>query len=189
MMKNKFILAALIILLLLVASFIVYKKLFILNSSVSNMEIASSDFYNNNEIPRRYTCEGEEVNPYFKISEIPKETKTLVLIMDDPDAKKVVGKTWVHWLVFNISVKSSELEIQEDSVPGMQGTNDFKKLEYGGPCPPAGSGVHHYYFKVYALDSELDLKEGAVKTQIEKAMKNKIIEKAELIGTFEKKGK
>ncbi len=161
-----------------------YKNLFILKSPELNMEIASSAFYHNQEIPKKYTCQGEDINPYLKISEIPDGVKTLFLIVDDPDAP--LG-TWVHWLVFNIPISRDNFEILEGEIPkgGIEGMNDFKKIGYGGPCPPPGK-THRYFFKAYALDSELNLKEGSSKKQIEKAMKGHIIDSAELVGLYSK---
>ncbi len=146
------------------------------------MKIESDAFENNSEIPLKYGCKGENVNPGLNISGIPEETKTIALIMDDPDAP--MG-TFVHWIVFNFPVSDSEVSIGEDSVPnGKQGTNDFKKIGYGGPCPP--SGTHQYFFKAYALDSELDLGEGCSKNELEESMKGHVLDNAELIGKYSK---
>lgn len=142
------------------------------------MELKSPEFKNNEYIPRRFTCSGENVNPALIIENTPADTKSLALIFDDPDAP--MG-TWVHWVVFNISVVSS---IKENSVPGKQGMNDFSRLDYGGPCPP--SGIHRYFFKLYALDTELDLEEGITKIELEKTMVGHILAKAELMGLFKK---
>jgi len=178
----KKILIFLIILIILVFG-VSYKKFFIVNPPSLGMDVASSAFYNNMEIPSKYTCEGDDINPYLKITEIPEQAKTLVIIVDDPDAP--IG-TWVHWVVFNIPVSRSDIEIQEDQKPqGIEGKNDFKNIGYGGPCPP--SGTHRYFFKIYALDSELDLEEGATKKEVEKAMKDHIVDSAELIGSYSKK--
>ncbi len=110
---------------------------------------------------------------------VPAGTKTLALIMDDPDAP--MG-TWVHWVVYNIPPVS---RIEENSVPGSQGVNNFRKEAYGGPCPP--SGTHRYFFKIYALDTELDLVKGAAKGALEQAMQGHVLEEAELIGLYRKK--
>ena len=145
------------------------------------MKIESNAFANSGKIPSKYTCDGEGVSPQLKISEIPADAKTLVLISDDPDAP--VG-TWVHWVVFNIFVKGiNEIEIKERaSSPGVDGTNDFGKLGYGGPCPP--SGEHRYFFKVYALSEELDLHEGCNKKDVEEAMQGVVLGEAELFGVY-----
>ncbi|MBD3252669.1 YbhB/YbcL family Raf kinase inhibitor-like protein [Candidatus Pacearchaeota archaeon] len=137
-----------------------------------------SVFNNNDKIPEKYTCDGDDINPLLEISDIPENTKTLVLIVDDPDAPMGI---WVHWILFNIPVIG---KIEENSVPegAVQGINDFKKPEYGGPCPPGGT--HRYFFKLYALDTELDLAEGATKAEVEQAMKNHVLDKTELVGLY-----
>ena len=142
------------------------------------MKVTSPSFEHEKMIPKKYTCQGEDVNPRLDIEDIPKDAKSLVLIIDDPDAPR---KTFVHWVVFNITPLKS---IKERSIPGLQGMNDFQKQSYGGPCPPLG--VHRYFFKVYALDGLLSLKEGATKEQLEEAMKGHIIEEAALIGLYQK---
>ena len=143
------------------------------------MRLTSPEFEHNGMIPERFTCDGEDVNPTLNIEDIPPETKSLALIVDDPDAP--MG-TWVHWVVFNIPVTS---RIEENSAPGKQGLNDFRKLNYGGPCPP--SGTHRYFFKLYALDSELDLEEGVRKEDVETAMQGHILAQAELIGLYRRR--
>ena len=107
---------------------------------MSNLVISSPAFKNNKEIPRKYTCDGEDVNPQLDINGLPEETKSLVLIVDDPDAP--MGD-WVHWIVWNIAPTD---KIKENSVPGVEGMNDFSKHYYGGPCPPSGT---HRYFLVW----------------------------------------
>jgi len=145
---------------------------------VGKMQIKSV-FNHNEKIPNIYTCDGEDKSPEIFISEVPGGAKSLVLIVDDPDAP---AGTWVHWLLWNIDPGIAS--IGENSIPvgAKQGMNDFKKLEYGGPCPP--SGTHRYFFKVYALDIELDLEEGSSKEELEKAMKGHMLDKAELIGVY-----
>ncbi len=142
------------------------------------MKIASSAFAHNQMIPQRYTCQGQDVNPPLTIEGIPEGTKSLALIVDDPDAP--MG-TWVHWVVFDIPSAST---IEENSIPGKQGYNDFGRNDYGGPCPP--SGTHRYFHKIYALDTTLNLKEGISKKDLEKAMQGHILDKAELIGLYKK---
>jgi len=143
------------------------------------MNLESPTFSNHQNIPSKYTCDGENVNPPLKISEVPEKSKSLVLIVDDPDAP--MG-TWVHWTIWNISPKTTE--IPENSVPegAIEGMTDFGKPGYGGPCPP--SGTHRYFFKLYALDITLDLDTSAKKEDIEKAMEGHILDKAELIGLY-----
>ena len=142
------------------------------------MKLTSPKFGNGNNIPREFTCEGDNINPRLIIEAIPAGTKSLALIVDDPDAP--MG-TWVHWVIFNIPVVS---RIDEDSIPGKQGINDFGRKDYGGPCPP--SGTHRYFFKLYALDTVLNLNEGINKEALEEAVGSHILDKAELIGLYKK---
>lgn len=142
------------------------------------MKITSPEFEHNAMIPSQFTCDGEDINPPLIIEDIPPETKSLALIVDDPDAP--MG-TWVHWVVYDIPVTN---QIQEDSIPGKQGMNDFRKKDYGGPCPP--SGTHRYFFKLYALDQELNLEEGLSKKDLEDAMEGHILAQAELIGLYKR---
>jgi Raf kinase inhibitor-like YbhB/YbcL family protein len=145
------------------------------------MEVKSTAFKHEGHIPSRYTCNGENINPPIEIMNIAKNARYLALVMDDPDAP---NKTWVHWLIWNISVEGSSFSIEENNPPKdcKYGKNDFDKLEYGGPCPP--SGTHRYYFKVYALDSKLTINEGASKDELMNAIKKNKIESAELIGLY-----
>lgn len=148
------------------------------------MIITSSEFTNNQSIPSKYTCDGNPpaggINPPLEFSDIPENTKSFVLIVDDPDAP--VG-TWVHWVVFNIP--QDVKEIKEHSVPsGIEGITSFGKTGYGGPCPP--SGTHHYHFKVYALDTTLPLGSQADKKAILEAAQNHIVAQGELIGLYSK---
>ncbi|MFH1622044.1 MAG: YbhB/YbcL family Raf kinase inhibitor-like protein [Candidatus Omnitrophota bacterium] len=143
-----------------------------------DMNISSPEFKHNESIPKKFTCQGQDVNPALKIENIPQGTKSLVLIMDDPDAP--MG-TWVHWVVFNISVTS---KIEEDSIPGEQAMNNFGRKDYGGPCPP--SGTHHYFFKIYALDTTLESSKVTNKATLEKAMQGHVLDQAELIGLYKK---
>ena len=142
------------------------------------MEITSPAFKHNEHIPAKYTCEGEDINPELIISGIPDGAKSLALIMDDPDAP--IG-VWVHWVVFDIPLVSS---IEENSVPGKLGITNSGRGNYHGPCPP--SGTHRYFFKIYALDAQLNLKPGIPKGQLEKAMQGHILDSAELIGLYKK---
>lgn len=143
------------------------------------MKITSSSFAHNQNIPPKYTCDGENINPPLQFSDIPADAKSLVLISDDPDAP--MG-TWVHWILWNIDPKTTE--ISEKSVPAgaIEGTTSFGETGYGGPCPP--SGVHRYFFKLYALDTKLDLPISAKKEDLEKAMQQHILASAEMIGLY-----
>ena len=182
MKKSKIILIIVVILTLAIFG-IFYKKIFIYNHTLPEMKLTSSAFSNNGQIPLKYACEGDDVNPHLKITDIPEQAKSLAIIVDDPDAP---FGTWVHWVVFNIPVSGNELEIQEAQKPqGIEGVNDFGKTEYNGPCPP--SGTHRYFFKAYSLNSELDLKKGATKKEVEKAMEKHVVASAELIGLYGKK--
>ncbi len=142
---------------------------------MKELKITSSVFKNNDFIPKKYTCDGDDVNPPLTIEDVPEETKSLALIVDDPDAP--MG-TWVHWVIWNILPTK---EIEEDSVLGIEGINDFNK-SYGGPCPP--SGTHRYFFKVYALSMTLDLDTNSKKEDVEKAMEGKILAKGEIVGLY-----
>jgi hypothetical protein len=136
-------------------------------------------FKHNGYIPAKYTCDGENVNPPLNIRGFPKETKSLVLIVDDPDAP--MG-TWDHWVVWNISPRET---IKENTVPGTEGLNDFRKHSYGGPCPP--SGTHRYFFKVYALDTMLELSPNSKKRDVEKAMIGHMLSKGEIVGLYRRR--
>ncbi len=153
-----------------------------LNINITNQMKIKSVFENNTKIPEKYTCEGSDISPPLEISEIPKNAKTLAIIVDDPDAP--MG-TWLHWTIWNIAVTGSNVSISEGEAPGTEGKNDFGNTEYGGPCPP--SGTHRYFFKAYALDVGLSLEKGASKQQLEKAMQGHILDKAEIIGLYSKK--
>ena len=143
------------------------------------MQIASDAFDNKHNIPAKFTCDGEDINPPLDFSEVPDEAKSLVLINDDPDAPE---QTWVHWIVWNIDPSTEYIE--ENSIPAgsVEGVTSFGKRGYGGPCPP--SGEHRYFFKLYALDIELDLPEDADKAELEEAMDGHIIDEAEFIGLY-----
>jgi hypothetical protein len=149
---------------------------------MSELSITSAAFSHKGMIPSKHTCDGADVNPPLSFDNIPEKSKSLALIVDDPDAP--MG-TWVHWVVWNIG--SGTKEIPEKSVPegALQGTNDFRKQSYGGPCPP--SGTHRYFFKLYALDASLALKAGVTKAQLEEAMKGHILAQAELVGLYRRK--
>lgn len=144
----------------------------------AKLTITSSSFQNNQQIPSKYTCDADNINPPLIIENIPQETKTLTLIVDDPDAP--IGN-FNHWIVWNIP---PTLSIQENSIPGTEGINSFKQQSYSGPCPP--SGTHRYFFKVYALDTTLNLDSNSNKADLEKAMKTHILAKGELIGLYSK---
>ena len=143
-----------------------------------SLHISSPAFKPGGNIPSRYTCEGEDINPPLDIKQIPAEAKSMVLIIEDPDAP--MG-TWLHWLVWNIPIVHY---LNENEVPGDQGLNDFGKIAYGGPCPP--SGMHRYYFNVYALDDLLDIPEGSSRREVEAAIQNHIIAYGQVMGVYQK---
>jgi len=146
------------------------------------MKLESSAFENGKVIPSKYGYKTENLSPPLQISEIPEGTKSLVLIMDDPDAMGAVGKVWVHWVLWNIS--SDTKEIFENSIPNnsVEGKTDFDEIGYGGPAPP--DKEHTYIFKLYALDEILNLKQGAIKTEVEELMEKHILTEAILEGKF-----
>ena len=146
---------------------------------MQELVVKSPAFDNNKTIPKKYTCDGDNVNPTLTIEGIPKEAKSLVLIIDDPDSP---FGTFGHWVVWNISPTN---KIEENSSPGTQGLNDFGKHNYGGPCPQYGT--HRYFFKVYALDTELDLNINLRRGGVEKAIKDHIIAEGKLVGLYGRK--
>ncbi|MEM3074669.1 MAG: YbhB/YbcL family Raf kinase inhibitor-like protein [Candidatus Pacearchaeota archaeon] len=149
------------------------------------MKLTSKVFENNGRIPVKYTCDGENINPPIEISDVPKSAVSLVLIMDDPDAIKPAGKVWDHWVIWNIPPDTKI--INENSIPkdAIQGVNSRNMNSYTGPCPP--DKEHRYFFKLYALSKILNLPKNSTKKDVEKAMKNHIIDRAELIGKYKRK--
>ena len=152
-----------------------------------NMKLTSSAFENNGRIPGKYTCDGQELSPPLKIENSPVLAKSFVLIMDDPDIPDFVKEkfrihVWDHWVLFNIN--PTVKEIKEGQNPGIKGKNTAHRLGYASPCPP--DREHRYFFKLYALDTLLQLKEGSTKIQVEEAMQGHIIAKAELVGRYER---
>ena len=142
------------------------------------MKLTSPAFENGSNIPSKFTCEGLDINPELIIEGIPAQAKSMALIVDDPDAPM---KTWVHWVIYDMPPVN---KIAENSVPGKQGINDFRRKNWGGPCPP--SGTHRYYFKIYALDKMLGFDEGINKAALEKAMEGHTLAKAELVGLYKR---
>ena len=136
------------------------------------LKIESPAFKSGKDIPIEYTCDGNDLSPPLRFLNIPENTESLALIVDDPDAP--MG-TWVHWVIWNLPASLTGISEGENLFFG-RGENDFKTLLYGGPCPP--SGTHRYFFKLYALDTELELEDGATKEELQQAMKGHIIESA-----------
>jgi len=148
------------------------------------IKLTSKAFQEGGMIPRQYTCDGKDISPPLQWDKAPERTRSFALICDDPDAP--MG-TWVHWVIYNIPADARQLA---EGVPpterlpngARQGKNDFRKIGYGGPCPPRGT--HRYFFKVYALDVLLDLPSGATKAQLEKAMEGHILARGQLMGKY-----
>lgn len=150
------------------------------------LKLESDVFKNGDSIPVVYTCDGKNINPPLKISGAPSGTRSLALVVDDPDATR--GETWDHWVMWNIS---PEIEvIKEGNVPSgaVQGSTSWggDHRQYGGPCPPPGK-AHRYFFKLYALRTILDLKAGATKTELEAAIEGQVLEKAEIFGLYQRR--
>jgi Raf kinase inhibitor-like YbhB/YbcL family protein len=151
------------------------------------MKLTSSAFEAGGMIPKKYTCDGQDISPPLSWSDVPGGAKSLALIADDPDAP---AGTWVHWVAWNIPVTARGLD---ENVPkrdqladgSKQGTSDFRRVGYGGPCPP--SGTHRYFFKLYALDTTFTLPASTTKKDLEKAMQNHILGQAELMGKYSRK--
>ena len=149
---------------------------------MSNFTLESKAFENGGIIPRKYGYKNGNNSPPLKINNVPANTSSLALIMDDPDAMDAVGKVWVHWILWNIN--SDTTELNENSIPAecVEGETDFGEIGYGGPAPP--DKEHTYIFKLYALDKRLDVAKGSTKNQIEEAMKNHIIAETKLEGRY-----
>jgi Raf kinase inhibitor-like YbhB/YbcL family protein len=163
---------------------LVLSALLFLNPKITNMnspaqlKISSPAFKQEEMIPAKYTCSGQDINPPLHIDGIPGHCQTLAMIMDDPDAPR---GTYYHWVVWNIPPQAT---IEENSQPGLSGMTSFGKKGYGGPCPP--SGTHRYYFKVYALDAKLNLPDDTDHKKLEEAIKGHVLAQGELMGKFSK---
>jgi len=185
MSRNKYNLIILLSLSCLIVFGVTYKiNTFALGGN--RMELRSTAFDEGIMIPKKYTCDGQDISPPLTWTSVGDRTKTLALICDDPDAP---GGTWVHWVIFNIPGDTRDLA--EDVPPqnelpsgAKQGTNDFRNIGYGGPCPPGG--IHRYYFKIYSLDSDLNLEAGATKAQLLRAMKGHILGEGQLMGKYKR---
>lgn len=173
----------LFILIIVFLSLIIFHSPFTIHHSLEKggkMKLTSVFAYNEN-IPSKYTCDGQDLAPVLTVSEVPWEAQELVLIVDDPDAP--MG-TWVHWLVYNLPADTTKIDSENLPAEAKQGMTDFGKIGWGGPCPP--SGTHRYFFKLYALNKKLYLPAGITKTELEKVIKDHIIEKTELIGLYKR---
>lgn len=155
------------------------------------MQLTSPSFENQKLIAKKFTCDGENISPALEWSDVPKGSRSLALIVDDPDAPDPANPrmTWVHWILYNIPPTAISLpeDVKDKDLPQgtLQGRNDWKKTGYGGPCPPIGK--HRYFLKLYALDIVLPDLERPTKAKLEKAMAGHILSKAELIGLYQRK--
>lgn len=152
------------------------------------LDLRSEAFGPQERIPRKYTDDGEDISPPLAWEGTPEDAVQLALICDDPDAPR--PDPWVHWVLYGLSAASRHLDegiAPKEEVAGVrQGKNSWDRIGYGGPAPPRGHGTHHYHFKLYALSDALDLEPGATKGQVERAMKGKILDQTELVGTYER---
>jgi Raf kinase inhibitor-like YbhB/YbcL family protein len=148
---------------------------------MAELELTSESFDHGEPIPERHTCSGEGTSPPLGWDFVPEGTRTLALIVHDPDAP---SGDFVHWLAWNIDPAGDRMD--EDVPAPAQGINGFGRPGYAGPCPPPGHGPHHYYFQLFALDTELDLEAGAAREQLEEAIEGHVLGEADLMGTFER---
>ena len=149
-------------------------------SDQGQLSLHSIAFSHGGHIPPLYTCEGKDINPPIEISGIPGDAKSLALIMEDPDAP---NGTFYHWLMWNIPPQNV---INENNTPGICGRNSFNKNNYGGPCPP--DGEHRYFFRIFALDTELELPEGSSHSELVNAMEGHILASGDIMGHYKKRG-
>ena len=150
-----------------------------------SLELKSSDFSQGSTIPPQFTCVGSDISPALQWNSAPAQTQSFALIADDPDAP---AGTWVHWVLYNLPASAHSLpqnfpRTDKASDGTLQGRNDFGRIGYGGPCPPPGK-AHRYFFKLYALDTQLTLNAGASKKDLERAMKSHILDQAEIMARF-----
>ncbi len=150
------------------------------DGGAGDLQITSTAFENNAPIPKKYTCNGQDVNPQLSIKNVTYIAQSLVLTVTDPDAPE---GNWTHWIVYNLPTDT--VEIKENSDPASEGLNDFGKSSYRGPCPP-DEKVHHYIFRLMALNTTLSLNEAPSYTEVEKAIQGHVLAKAEWVGTYQK---
>jgi len=153
-------------------------------AEAGGFSISSPDFAEGGSIPARFTCEGEDVSPALNIAGVPAGTRTLALVVEDPDAP---SGTFTHWIVWNISVGVTRLAAGGLPAGAQQGTNEFGNVGYNGPCPP--SGTHRYYFRLSALDAPLRLAPGASREDFDAAIKGHVVASAEVMGRYAKSGR
>lgn len=169
----------------LLCGFVLASALRAVDAKVQPFQLKSSSFQPGADIPRKYTCDGNDVSPQLSWSGAPAGTRAFALVADDPDAP---GRTWVHWVIYDLPVDAKELPEAMPAAETLtngakQGINDFRKVGYGGPCPPPGL-AHRYFFKLYALDAPVSLKPRATRQQLLDAIKNHIVGEAELMGRY-----
>ena len=151
--------------------------------------VTSSAFSEGRPIPVRFTCDGDDVSPALEWSNVPEGTRSIALVVDDPDAP---GGTWSHWVLYGLPPDTAALDEavpanESSAAGGGQGKNDFGKLGYGGPCPPEGHGPHRYYFKVYALDAEPEVGGGPERADMLEAIDGHILAEGQIMGTYERR--
>ncbi len=151
-------------------------------NAASLISITSSAFQAGGDIPAKFTCNGANISPELHISGVPSEAKSLVLIVDDPDAPRGL---FTHWIAWNIDPKTTRVGENSGPAGAVQGTNDFGKGNYGGPCPP--SGTHRYFFKIFALDTKLELKASARRAELDAAMRGHVLAQGELMARYSHK--
>lgn len=157
-----------------------------IGENMKKIVVQSDNFTDGQRLPVDHTCEGKDLSPHISWGSVTTGAKSFSIVCDDPDAP---SKTWIHWVVFNIpaSVNSLSAGVSADKIlpnGACQGVNDFGKIGFGGACPPKGHGTHHYFFKVYALDSMLDLQPGCTKSDLEAAMEGHVLASGQLVGTY-----
>lgn len=159
--------------------------------AMAELMMSSAAFEAYEPIPREYTCDGADSSPPLRWEGQPARVESYVVICDDPDAP---GGTWVHWVIYNIPGSATELpeniapvDTLVDPTGAEQGVNDFQKVGYGGPCPPRGHGPHRYHFRLYALDTRLQLPPRATKPEVLAQMRGHVLARTELVGTYERR--
>jgi Raf kinase inhibitor-like YbhB/YbcL family protein len=160
------------------------------DSAAGGLELVSGDFRHGDRIPERFTCDGEDLSPSLTWHGVPVETRSFVLVCDDPDAPR---GTWVHWLVYNLPAEAAELGQGMPNVPELpskarQGINDSGDVGYGGPCPPPGK-PHRYFFRLHALDTSLNLPPGINRAELEQAMAGHVLAVGTLMGSYERRSR
>lgn len=171
---------------LYIANFCFGKKGIFKKGDLANIVLKCPGFKEGERLPKDYTCEGKNISPNLVWENVPEGTKSFVIICDDPDAP---GKTWVHWVIFNIPATAKQISEGVASLPtlpdgSIQGKNDFGKIGYGGACPPKGGGDHRYFFKIYALDITLALNSGVRKEDVKNRMKEHVLGQGILMGVY-----